>query len=279
MLIFNIYALLIGFILMEKTYCKLTINQFKELIDALPEVRGQIKQLPELVREAPRERIDALLGSNFCWSDLYELSLDESLAFLFVAGGWQHILREFVGSSDPQQAAIQWMKEGEPLRVDEGPSNAFEEKYIIGAFVALQRNILSIMLYHRSICDLVRQVRDSSEWREPFFKAVRVDRSVLSCPTFASRLARAELERDRYFFDSLRSALKGPQKKHWEAYQDLRYALCVLHELGFSSMSDASLEDLLVHQLKVYPNIPSARKNLRKQFTESKRVQLPKKAI
>jgi len=65
--------------------------------------------------------------------------------------------------------------------------------------------------------------------------------------------------------------LKGPSKKHWEAYKDLRYAFFILRESGFNQMSDAQLEELLVHQLKLYPDAPGARKNLRKQFKESKK--------
>lgn len=108
-----------------------------------------------------------------------------------------------------------------------------------------------------------------------FFKAVRLDRSIITCPTFALRMARAELENDKSFFLHLRSALKGPSKKHWEAYNDLRYALYILRELGFDQLSDAQLEDLLVHKLKLYPNASGARKNLRKQFTESKKFATP----
>ena len=52
----------------------------------------------------------------------------------------------------------------------------------------------------------------------------------------------------------------------------MRYSLAVLRELGFDAMSDAELEHLLVDVLKVYPKSWSARKNLRKQYTESKKI-------
>lgn len=84
------------------------------------------------------------------------------------------------------------------------------------------------------------------------FQAVRIDRSIAACLTFVDRIAKAELENDKKFFLHLRSALKGPSKKHWEAYKDLRYAFYVLRESGFNKMSNAQLEDLLVHKLKLY---------------------------
>ncbi|WP_208300002.1 hypothetical protein [Aquabacterium sp. A08] len=45
-----------------------------------------------------------------------------------------------------------------------------------------------------------------------------------------------------------------------------------LRELGFDKMTDAQLEELLVHQLKVYPNVPSAKKNLRAQYQQSRKI-------
>jgi hypothetical protein len=264
---------------MEKAFGKLTLDQFRELVRTLPEIRSQIKDLPQVVRAAPRKRIDEILDKEFYWATAYELSFIESLALLFFALGRVGQLMEWATSPDPQQAALDSIRDDDIDDWNGGEGGKFKEKHVVGLTVALQRNILSIMLYHRTLSDLVAEVRTSDEWKEPFFKAVRVDRSILSCPTFSDRLARAELENDKQFFIHLKSALKGPSKKHWEAYHDLRYALCVLRELGFDQMSDAQLEDLLVHQLKLYPNVPSARKNLRKQFTESKRVQLPQKQI
>ncbi len=102
--------------------------------------------------------------------------------------------------------------------------------------------------------------------------AIRVDRAIVFAPTVADRIARAELRKDEAFFRHLRSALKGPLKKHWEAYKDLRYALMVLRDLGFNSLSDAQLEYLMVKVLRVYPDTPAARKNLRAQYQHSRKI-------
>ncbi len=118
---------------------------------------------------------------------------------------------------------------------------------------------------------LVQDVREDGNL-DSFFNAIRVDRTVMSCSTFSDRIARAELLGDKRFFLRLRNALKGPTQKHWMAYCDLRYSLFVLRELGFDTMSDAELEQLLVHTLKVYPNTPGARKNLRKHYQHSRKL-------
>ena len=48
-------------------------------------------------------------------------------------------------------------------------------------------------------------------------------------------------------------------------------AALMLREMGCDQLSDVELEHLLVDVLKVYPKAYTARKNLRKQFYESKR--------
>jgi hypothetical protein len=127
------------------------------------------------------------------------------------------------------------------------------------------------MLFQRSMSALVQEVREDDNM-DSLFNAIRVDRAVMNCTTIADKIARAELQGDKRFFQRLRNALKGPTQKHWARYCDLRYSLFVLRELGFKSLSDAQLEKLLVHTLKVYPDTPSARKNLRAQYQQSKRI-------
>ncbi|HWA14383.1 MAG TPA: hypothetical protein VHA15_14925 [Burkholderiales bacterium] len=255
---------------MIKEYGKLTLDQFQRLVRTLPDIRGQMDELPVLIRTARKERVEEILGKDFHWAAVYELPFIHMIALALMAlGRWSKVL-ETAKADDPQEAALAWMEAVDADDWAGGEGGLFDEQDVVGLVFAMQRNILSIMLYHRTLCTLVQEVRDGSD--ESLFLAVRVDRSVVACPTFADRIARAELENDKTFFQHLRSALKGPSGKHWLAYRDLRYALHMLRELGFDKLSDAQLEDLLVHKLKLYPNVPSARKNLRKQFTEAKKV-------
>lgn len=255
---------------MDKEYGKLSLPQFQALVKKLPEIRAQAKELPAIVTSVRPEVVREILDKDFHWADVYELPLLQHIALLIFAFGRVQKMQEIAQSPDPQQAALEWAETDELDDWNGGEGGVFEKKHLVGLVVALQRSILSIMLYHRTLSALVEEVRAGNE--ASLFLAVRVDRSMVACPTFADRIARAELENDKDFFRHLRSALKGPSKKHWEAYQDLRYALYLLRELGFDQMSDAQLEDLLVQKLKLYPNVPSARKNLRKQFTQSKKI-------
>jgi hypothetical protein len=257
----------------EKEYGKLTEDQFKRLISKLPEVRKQSKQAEEALRAASKERLRALLGDGIWWAPVYELTFVEGLAHLVCVFGLAERVKAFAGSPDPQEAAIRYMESDEDIQLDGGPGEQFATAYRVALVTALQRNIFSLMLYKKSVSALVAEAREGGEQGDKaLFDAIRVDRSVVSCPTAALRISKAELLGEKQFFLRLKSALKGPSNKHWEGYKDLRYSLVVLREMGFGQMSDAQLEHLLVKVLKVYPDTPSARKNLRKQFYESKKI-------
>lgn len=257
----------------EKEYGKLTTEQFQSLVNDLPEIRGQMKELPDLVRSTPKDRLKEILDGNFEWSHVYELPYEHTLALLIMALGQSKKLHEIVNSPDPQQALIEWGRTDPTEDWNGGDGGNFTKGHVTGLLVASQRNILSIMLYHRTICALVQSVRENGDYAdEDFFRAVKVDRSVLTCPTFAKRIAKAELMQDKVFFRHLHKSLKGISNKQWEAYNDLRYGFAILRDCGFNKLSDEQLEDLFVNKLGLYPKIASARKNLRKQISLSNKI-------
>ncbi len=254
---------------MQKEYGKLTENQFRRFIQGLPEFRKEHQELEGLLRSASSEKLREVIGEGVWWAPLYELSLIELLAFLiYVLGEIDH-LKMVAQQPDPQEVLLREMEEGREIEWNGGPGGVFTSADIIALSMALQRNVLSIMIYKRSLSALVKEAGEGND--DSLFDAVRLDRSVVSCPTIAARITKAELLGDKHFFLRLRNALKGPQNKHWKSYQDLRYSLAVLREIGFDKLSDAQLEHLLVDVLKVYPKSFNARKNLRKQYSESKK--------
>jgi hypothetical protein len=253
---------------LQKEYGKLSAEQFRDFIGKLPEVRNNGDEFGRLLAELPKEKFDALMAQGFNWGEIYEHSFAEHIAIAMLAFGQLEWLKEVHEADDPQQKLLDtWRAEVDDHEIPpelEGP-------HLVGLAYSLQRTILSVMLFQRSLSGLVQEVRDEDNM-DSLFNAVRVDRAAMSCPTIADKIARAEMRRDKRFFLRLRNALKGPTQKHWASYCDLRYSLFVLRELGFRSLSDAQLEKLLVHTLKVYPNTPAARKNLRAQYQQSKKI-------
>jgi hypothetical protein len=54
-----------------KEYNKLTVEQFKQLIAKLPELRYQKAEFESVVKAAPK-RLDELLERDFAWASVYE---------------------------------------------------------------------------------------------------------------------------------------------------------------------------------------------------------------
>lgn len=252
----------------HKEYGKLTADQLSELIGKLPELRGQRDEFGALLTKLSKAQFDSMMVSGYSWAEIYEYTFAEHISIAIIAFNRRAWIDSLGTVPDPQQKMLDdWPTDTEIW--DTHP--AFETQDLMGIAYSLQRTILSVMLFQRSLSGLIQEVREDDNM-DSLFNAVRVDRTVISCSTIADKIARAQMRNDKHFFIRLRNALKGPMQKHWAAYCDLRYSLFVLRELGFDKLSDDQLEELLVHKLKVYPNTPAARKNLRAQYQKSKKI-------
>lgn len=252
-----------------KAYGKLTLEQFRNLVGKLPEVKGQRGEMVRRFSEMSDEKFDALTRGGVNWGTIYERPFVEHIALAFVGFGRADWVATAAAAADPQQHVLDAMDDEDDAPGELPPG--VEDRHLIGLAFSIQNNFLSILLYQRSVSTLVRDVREKGDL-DSLFKAVRVDRAVMSCPTIAHEIARAELRGDQGFFTKLRNALKGPSRKHWAWQMDLRYAFAVLRECGLDDLSDDELEQLMVHDLKVYPDIPAARKNLRAQYQRSRKL-------
>lgn len=262
----------------QKEFGKLTLDQFRELVQKLPEIRrGFDVELPQLFSEK-KARLKELLGpEDHTWAEIYELPFVEQIAWLFYMAGISWVIRDAAKADDPNEKLSEIIAEGGALdEWYEQNEHSVEFKHIVWLGIALQRNILAIMLFHCSMGHLVERVRQGDD--DAFFHAVEVDRTALICAPLADRLARAELIGDKHFFLRLRKALKGPSKKHMASIQDLRYSIVALRSVGFDRFSDEDLERLFI-QTKLYPNAAGALKNLRKHIQAARKLQPPEMQV
>jgi hypothetical protein len=255
---------------MDKEYGKLTEDQFRRLIRKLPEFRRDSDEFYRELRSASPDKLREILDDGIWWAPLYELPFVHVVTLMIYAIGQLERLKIIAQLPDPQEYVLQEWEKLACVADEELVPKDVSKGDLIAIATALQRNILSIMIYKRSLCALIEEVREGQD--DSLFDAVRIDRSAVSCPTIAARISEAELRGEKRFFLRLISAMKGPSQKHWESYRDLRYSLAILREMGFNQMSDTELEHLLVDVLKVYPPTYTARKNLRKQYAESKKI-------
>jgi hypothetical protein len=240
---------------MKKEFGKFSTQQLRAFVDALHARSSLQKEWQALVDSEP-DKVFKLMSSDFYWSELYALSFLEQIAFLTVVGGLDGWIKKMASAIDPQEAALAELKHqmttlGDPSEIE--PHEAFEPKVFLGSFIALLKNLECIWHYGMPINDLITQASYGND--ASLFKAIRVDRTITSCPPVADRISRAEIERDEQFFKLLRNALRGPSKKPMDAYGPLRYILYQLEEDGvLEQMTTKERFDLFCTELDLYPS-------------------------
>ena len=246
----------------------LSPEQFSEIVGKLPEIRSQRMELQELARAKP-QKVQEIFGGDLTWANIYELSYNQQIASLLVLLNIHTYFIDAAESHDYLGSVLRISKEsGELDQWYEANEATINKKHLLWMAMVLQRNVLSIMLYHQSLGSLVEDVRTGID--ESFFKAVSIDRTILSCPTFANRLSQAEFLGDKQFFIRLRKALKGPSLKHMQTICDVRYGIVLLREAGFDTFTDDQLIQFFISN-GLYPNSYNASKNLRKHIYEAKK--------
>ena len=138
---------------MPKEYGKLTADQFKEFIGKLPELNTQRSEFGQLLADLPKDKFNKLMVSGFSWGEIYEYTFAEHVTIATVAFNQVRWLSDLAASEDPQQRMLDtWPKDVD----DDDTHPAFEPQDLMGLAYSLQRTILSIMLFQRSISGLIQ---------------------------------------------------------------------------------------------------------------------------
>lgn len=246
---------------MEKEFGKLTPAQFRVFVDHLPEFRSKADDLRQFMQDTPGEKWDDMLTEDYSWAWVYELPLVVHLAVVVYALNLTEWINEVAASNDPQQRILDDIHKEtwEELHPDVQAQNA------LGLVVSITRTMQCVLLFGRSLSALIQDVRDNNDL-DCLFKAIKVDRTVVNCSTVADCIAKAELRNDKAFFRRLSNAYKGPSQKEWAGLAGMKLSFNVLREFELNDLSDDELEQLMVHTLDVYKDVPGARKNLRMHY-------------
>lgn len=246
---------------MEKEYRKFTPTQFRRLVDQLPEFQSKAEELRKFMQDTPDEKWDKILTEDYSWAWVYEFPLVLHLAVAVYALNLTEWLNEVAASPDPQQRVL------DDLHTE--PADGFhpdvEVQHGLGLVISVVHTMQCVLLFGRSLSSLIQEVRDNNDL-DCLFRAIKVDRTVVNCPTVADCIAKAELRNDKDFFRRLSNAFKGPSKKEWAGLAAMKFSFNVLRELELNDLSDDELEQLMVHTLDVYKDVPGARKNLRMHY-------------
>lgn len=256
---------------MKKEYGKLTADQLQEFVQYLPELFAMARDVGKHLASVSSEKFDSVMVGDFGdYSQVYERPLAEHVALVAVALSRQDDVGAIAASPDPQEAALDALRNRD--KDDDKPENeAFTVTEVMALAYSLSCTLQSMATYGRSISSLVQDVRETGN-QDSLFKAIRMDRAVVGCPTAMRHVAKAQIRSDNTFFKHLQAALKGPSRKPMIGLEPMRYTFLLLREMGLDDLSDKKLEHLMVDLLKVYPRAPGAAKNLRAQYHRSRKI-------
>lgn len=246
---------------------RFTNAHLRQLKTASHANRRDAAEIFEDFRKLPRKRREDWLGTDPWWSWVYEFTMIQHLAlWLATIGLIDKIKGIMEGTMDIPQALLDFANSYEPddeavNRIFGPEANESQKVLASSLFIALLLQIECLENKGCYLSDLVEKVSaGKDEGDAAFFNALQIDRTIVSCPTFGTRISRAALEADDAFFKSLASNMKlkgrknnSPKKS--ETHNDLRVMLQATHEAGMlGRMSMTEADKLFIQELCVYPN-------------------------
>lgn len=248
----------------EKNTKSLTTAHLRQLKAATRDIRREIAASGSNLEHLPKDVRGKLLGDGLWWAWVYELSAIQHMAlFYYSVGLIEPIKAALDGAEDKLQAFLDFERDYQP---DDKAADAFlddeanaERRALFSCtLIGLLRQIECLEREGCYLSDLVAKVaKGGAEGDEAFFKALHVDRTVVSCPTFGERISRAVLEDDEAFFVNLAKGIKTKWKKtspkKQESHKDLRILLQATHESGqLQGLSMTDADKLFIQELAVY---------------------------
>ncbi len=252
-----------------KQFGRLSTDQIRQLIALMPVFEALRNEFLADVKTKPKAKA-AVEEDGVWWALLYELPIEQHLAVLLKAIGMGKLVQEAVRSDDPQGEILKMWTDDSVLDQLE-PVEGFKLFHAINVAMSLERSLDSLLVWGRYINELVAAAREGDD--ASLFKAVRIDPSVVSCPSVGVRISKATILGEKKFLRALGRALEGRTQRQARYLRNVRLAIQTLREVGVESISDEQLRDLFLKKPEIYKAPPSAspEKALRKHFYASKR--------
>jgi hypothetical protein len=254
-------------------YGKLTAIDLKQLLGILPIV-DQVKAEMDDVLLENQTNLNVHDISIERWSHLYELSYNQHLSFFIKAFDLEDQLIQKHKQPNLNKAIIEEGFLDQTNFNEETPKEqiAAQLPSWIGLTYSLFFTIKSLMVFGSYLNELIAIARDSQnaiKADQALLKAIKIDPSVMGCPTASARISHATVMKDKKFLKKLTNAVNGKLgQREAKNYQHIRLILQVLFEARADKLNDKDLKELFVNQLNLYSDSQhTAEKNLR-EFTD-----------
>lgn len=203
--------------------------------------------------------------SEYSWCYLYELPADELVLVLFSAltgfvkpdqiTDWLKQMADSPGNIGALPDMFDQVKEHFEARPDPTKEDIEDIRpdlpVVSAAFVAMQYSLFCLLYHGCYLNELIDRARDGDT--KALFDAIKIDTSVIGCPSVVDKISTATRLQDKRFFAKLKAAINGKKEKLRQAnFQKMRLVFKVLHEADAARLTDAQLHHLFVEELKLY---------------------------
>lgn len=252
---------------------RLSVGDIRLVLSFLPLLEREAAEGRALVKEAGKSLFSGSFSKVY-WCNCYELPFLDHLARYIAALELVEDV-EKIASAPNHIEALGDLLRGMDAEIDAAFESATQEELeqfreSIPVLLALATSVLHslrcLLIFGCYLNDLIAEARAGDE--SALFKAIRIDPTVVGCPTAIVYISRAVLVDDKRFLGKLKRALDGKLQKREQAnFQKMRFVLQILYEAGATLLTDEQLHELFVNQLHLYSADSKAgdvTKNLRK---------------
>ncbi len=193
------------------------------------------------------------------WCQLYELPARDHFLKIGLELGMEGLLRELAQSQNQLQAIPGTIEkigaeiDAEQLTDEEAETLRKSLQVILGLSLSIANSLRSVLVFGCYLNDLIAKVRAGGRGADnALLCAVKIDVSVLGCPSVIPRISQAVLKNEQKFLDKVRHAMSGRfSKREQKNHQTMRLILQVLHESGAGRLSAGDLYTLFREQLNL----------------------------
>jgi len=238
----------------DKKYGEISHSELTKFQDKFNSLKTEtIGFQKDLCKIKDPEKWNQIFPPSSNWTNIYLLSYPEHVCTLFhVMGVLEPILA--ISKTDQTKSkkdVIDFLESMGDFDEDDLPEDQSLASVIL-VFIPLIKTLRSWMNYGKTLSTLVQEVQMGSD--SSLFKAVRVDRAIISCPPIAHRIAIAELKGETRFFTKLQKSLSGKLRVK-QNFDTLRFLLIALNDAGgLQGLSGDEKFNLFCKELKVYPD-------------------------
>lgn len=245
----------------QNQYGQTNAESIRALLEIWPMFQSEFYEALEILLEDKKDIFNNQ-SINFSWCHLYELTFKEHVVTLLTEHLDDEVLSNIfkdLGSKQDQVSHLPVALEQINEYIDSWDPPTEEKKEeltpryaeMLIARMTLFNSLKSLLYYSRFLNDLIEDARQGSD--KSLFNAIKVDATILGCPTAIRRINQASIIDDQKFFKSLKASISGKFGSLEQAnFQKMRLVIEVLYESKATNLSDEQLKHLFVDTLNLY---------------------------